>query len=106
VYSWRAGAIMCCDVGDMVIGNVAYRYVVNRYMACRCMEVDRWNLSSSPPWILGVPVPSCVVMWVIVYRGSRELASSGRACSSTGGSEVFIDFGQSQWRPNRHTQTI
>jgi hypothetical protein len=40
------------------------------------------------------------------YRVSRELAFSGRTCSSTGGSEVFIDFGQSQWRPNTHTHKL
>jgi hypothetical protein len=66
LYSWRAGAITCCDVGDMVTGYVALRghhlwrfrlkghgmcgndkgirKVVYRYVAYRCMEVDRWNL--------------------------------------------------------------
>jgi hypothetical protein len=56
--TWRSGAIICCDVGDMVIGYVAYRYVVYRYMAYRYMRVDRWNLSEK-----GVPSIGESGMW-------------------------------------------
>jgi hypothetical protein len=38
--TWRNGAITYCDVGDLEIEYVAYRYLARRDLA-----VDRWNLS-------------------------------------------------------------